>query len=161
MLCYGTYFFPQQQQPQNTTSDGFGFFLSVETRAMLRRSNNAMREPRDVRRCFAHILHQQCSQHLIATTLHFFSFPLRATHTHTHNSHHPTMGERKVINKYIPADFDPSLVPRGKKLSAKDGTVYVSEVVVEPRDFGLTRFFTDPLVPFASSSRLQSTAPSA
>ena len=71
------------------------------------------------------------------------------------------MGERKVINKYIPADFDPSLVPRGKKLSAKDGTVYVSEVVVEPRDFGLTRFFTDPLVPFASSSRLQSTAPSA
>lgn len=25
------------------------------------------------------------------------------------------MGERKVLNKYIPADFDPRLVPRGKK----------------------------------------------
>eukprot|EP00578_Thalassiosira_sp_NH16_P023539 CAMPEP_0181104198 /NCGR_PEP_ID=MMETSP1071-20121207/15288_1 /TAXON_ID=35127 /ORGANISM="Thalassiosira sp., Strain NH16" /LENGTH=340 /DNA_ID=CAMNT_0023187357 /DNA_START=39 /DNA_END=1057 /DNA_ORIENTATION=+ len=25
------------------------------------------------------------------------------------------MGERKVLNKYIPADFDPQLVPRGKK----------------------------------------------
>mmetsp|Transcript_3078 Transcript_3078/g.4333 ORF Transcript_3078/g.4333 Transcript_3078/m.4333 type:complete len:346 (-) Transcript_3078:59-1096(-) len=25
------------------------------------------------------------------------------------------MGERKVLNKYIPADFDPKLVPRGKK----------------------------------------------
>jgi hypothetical protein len=35
------------------------------------------------------------------------------------------MGERKVINKYIPADFDPSLVPKGKKLSSKDGTVPV------------------------------------
>jgi Saf4/Yju2 protein len=35
------------------------------------------------------------------------------------------MGERKVLNKYIPADFDPSLVPKGKKLSSKDGTVPV------------------------------------
>jgi hypothetical protein len=35
------------------------------------------------------------------------------------------MGERKVLNKYIPADFDPALVPRGKKLSKKDGTVPV------------------------------------
>jgi Saf4/Yju2 protein len=35
------------------------------------------------------------------------------------------MGERKVLNKYIPADFDPALIPRGKKLSAKDGTVPV------------------------------------
>lgn len=35
------------------------------------------------------------------------------------------MGERKVINKYIPADFDPALVPRGTKLSKKDGTVPV------------------------------------
>lgn len=35
------------------------------------------------------------------------------------------MGERKIINKYIPADFDPSLIPRGKKLSRKDGTVPV------------------------------------
>jgi hypothetical protein len=35
------------------------------------------------------------------------------------------MGERKIFSKYIPADFDPSLVPRGKKLSAKDGTVPV------------------------------------
>ncbi len=25
------------------------------------------------------------------------------------------MGERKVLNKYIPSDFDPKLVPRGKK----------------------------------------------
>lgn len=25
------------------------------------------------------------------------------------------MGERKVLNKYIPADFDPKLVPRGKR----------------------------------------------
>jgi hypothetical protein len=35
------------------------------------------------------------------------------------------MGERKIINKYIPPDFDPALVPRGKKLSSKDGTVPV------------------------------------
>jgi len=35
------------------------------------------------------------------------------------------MGERKVLNKYIPADFDPALIPRGKKLSKKDGTVPV------------------------------------
>ena len=33
------------------------------------------------------------------------------------------MGERKVLNKYIPADFDPKLVPRGKK--PKDGLVTV------------------------------------
>jgi hypothetical protein len=35
------------------------------------------------------------------------------------------MGERKVLNKYIPSDFDPSLVPKGTKLSKKDGTVPV------------------------------------
>lgn len=33
------------------------------------------------------------------------------------------MGERKVINKYIPADFDPKLVPRSKK--PKDDLVSV------------------------------------
>lgn len=33
------------------------------------------------------------------------------------------MGERKVLNKYIPADFDPSLVPRSKK--PKDNMVSV------------------------------------
>ena len=35
------------------------------------------------------------------------------------------MGERKIVSKYIPPDFDPALVPRGKKLSSKDGTVPV------------------------------------
>jgi hypothetical protein len=35
------------------------------------------------------------------------------------------MGERKITNKYFPADFDPKLVPRGTKLSKKDGTVPV------------------------------------
>jgi len=35
------------------------------------------------------------------------------------------MGDRKVTNKYIPADFDPKKIPRGKKLSEKDGTVPV------------------------------------
>ena len=30
-----------------------------------------------------------------------------------------------MTNKYIPADFDPALVPRGTKLSKKDGTVPV------------------------------------
>lgn len=35
------------------------------------------------------------------------------------------MGERKVLNKFIPSDFDPSLIPRGNKLSKKDGTVPV------------------------------------
>jgi hypothetical protein len=35
------------------------------------------------------------------------------------------MGERKVVNKYIPHDFDPKLIPRGNKLSKKDGTVPV------------------------------------
>ncbi|KAL3899478.1 MAG: hypothetical protein SGARI_006450, partial [Bacillariaceae sp.] len=35
------------------------------------------------------------------------------------------MGDRKVSNKYIPWDYDEKLVPRGKKLSAKDGTVPV------------------------------------
>ena len=33
------------------------------------------------------------------------------------------MGERKVLNKYIPHDFDPKLVPRGSK--PKDGLVTV------------------------------------
>mmetsp|Transcript_16927 Transcript_16927/g.25610 ORF Transcript_16927/g.25610 Transcript_16927/m.25610 type:complete len:314 (+) Transcript_16927:115-1056(+) len=33
------------------------------------------------------------------------------------------MGERKVINKYLPPDFDPSLIPRSRK--PKDGLVSV------------------------------------
>eukprot|EP00521_Asterionellopsis_glacialis_P009425 CAMPEP_0195287892 /NCGR_PEP_ID=MMETSP0707-20130614/4775_1 /TAXON_ID=33640 /ORGANISM="Asterionellopsis glacialis, Strain CCMP134" /LENGTH=330 /DNA_ID=CAMNT_0040347697 /DNA_START=69 /DNA_END=1061 /DNA_ORIENTATION=- len=33
------------------------------------------------------------------------------------------MGDRKVLNKYVPPDFDPALVPRGKK--PKDGLVTV------------------------------------
>ena len=32
----------------------------------------------------------------------------------------PIQGERKVLNKYIPADFDPKLVPRGKKKGNDD-----------------------------------------
>ena len=31
----------------------------------------------------------------------------------------------QVLNKHVPADFDPALVPRGSKLSKKDGTVPV------------------------------------
>ena len=32
----------------------------------------------------------------------------------------PIQGERKVLNKFIPADFDPKLVPRGKKKGNDD-----------------------------------------
>jgi Saf4/Yju2 protein len=39
------------------------------------------------------------------------------------------MGDRKVQNKYIPPDFDPSKIPRGTKLSSKDGTVPVRMMI--------------------------------
>jgi len=45
------------------------------------------------------------------------------------------MGERKVLNKYIPADFDPSLVPKhkntkaGKKEAKKNGKIDVRMMI--------------------------------